>query len=354
MPNSKELINLLALTPLEKHALLSSRDGRLKIFTCYLAMREKVATDFLPLINSREPFINDHTRLHLERVLWHIESILEHNFPRPQGRLMDIPEDRVMTWVDSLILLNALVWHDIGNMYGRKQHGRQVRSCLNAISPRLYDEHMSKYVIQVAQAHSGENAIENEIPSSHAARSYRREAMHLQFLAAVLRFADEIDEDHRRSSPDEWDQMRLIPKQNQRFWYFCKANSSIQVKPITGDNNISYWVTIESHIPESEFDRKLWAGRKKVKCLSEYFRRLLKFENERNYCNRFLRTSYYHPGISGFKVHLTTHERTESPATGQPFNLEFSDASGVEQLISDPRNSGLINYIIEAREIMES
>lgn len=145
MADSKALIDILGLAPLERYALLGSKDARRKVLTSYLAIREKIAYDFLPLVASKEPFMNDHSRQHIERVLSHIESILEFNFPNPSSSISDIPAERLLTWADTLILLNALVWHDIGNIYGRKGHAEQVRTCLNAISPYLYDGHLKQY-----------------------------------------------------------------------------------------------------------------------------------------------------------------------------------------------------------------
>jgi hypothetical protein len=294
MSDSRQLVDILALAPLERHALLSSRQQRRKVFAAYLAIREKVAVDFLPLINSREPYINDHSREHLARVLANAEGILQHNFPKPSSVLGDIPQDRLITWADTVILLNALAWHDIGNIYGRRQHGKQVRRCLEAIAPQLYDSHLRDYIIEVAEAHSGSDAIRKAIPAVGAVGSYQGENIHPRFLAAVLRFADEIDEDHRRTVPNDWDRLRLIPCGSKRFWYFSTVNSSIKVECRLEEQNVSYWVRVDSHVPRSEFSRRFVYefGLRKVRAMTEYLRRLLRIESERQYCNGFLRGAY--------------------------------------------------------------
>lgn len=349
MPNFKELVDILGLAPLERYALLGSRDARRKLLTSYLAVREKIAYDFLPLISSKEPYMNDHSRQHIERVLTYIESILEYNFPQPSSPLRDIPADRLLTWADTLILLNALVWHDIGNCYGRKGHAIQVRKCLNDISPYLYDDHLKQYICQVAEAHSGEDAIEKVIPSSHASGSYQGIDIHLQFLAAVLRFADEIDEDHRRSAPDEWQQLNLIPEPNRRFWYFSKVNSSVQIRSKQWQFGLNFWVFIESHIPRSEFSRKFESNGGQVDALTEYCRRLFKIEKERMYCNKYIKT-FYHPGIRGIRIRLMTHERNEPPTAGKSFDFELSESLSIDDLISNPGLKEIIDYIVEAQK----
>jgi hypothetical protein len=349
MPDSKELIDVLNLAPLEKYALIRSKDARRKLLTAYLALREKITYDFLPLISSKEPFMNDHSRGHIERVLSYIESILEINFPRPGSPIGDIPEGRLLTWADTLILLNALVWHDIGNIYGRSGHASQVRKCFDDISPHLYDEHLKQYICQVAEAHSGDGAIERVIPTSHAAASYQGTDIHIQFLAAVLRFADEIDEDHRRAAPDAWQQLDLIPEPKQRFWYFSKVNSSIQIRSEQWHFGRHFWVNIESHIPRSEFSLNLTINGRQINALSEYFHRILKFERERRYCNKYI-TTFYHPGIRGIRIRLMTHEKGDSPPAARSFEMEMSDDRPAVDLISDSQLSDLKDYIIEAEK----
>jgi len=350
MQNSGNLINILKLTALEKHALLSSMDGRRKIFVSYLAMREKVSEDFLPLINSSEPFINDHSHRHLERVLEHIEDLLINNFPKPNSQIQDINIEKKLTWSDTLILLNALVWHDIGNIYGRKEHGKKIRKCYDIVANELYDEHLKGFILQVAEAHSGLRAIDDIIPDSHASASYGGQEIHLQYLASILRFADELDEDYRRSEPHNWERLEILPNQNKRFWYFCKINSSIKVKTTMEIHDLSLWVEIESHIPKSEFTTKFYVGRKKIEALAEYFRRLIKIESERRYCNEYMRTAYYHPGIRGINVSLNTHERDESPVSGEVFKLSLTDHNSIQEYIKELSMKKLHKFIQNAIE----
>jgi hypothetical protein len=202
----------------------------------------------------------------------------------------------------------------------------------------------------VAEAHSGDGAIENIIPSSHAAGSYQGTDIHLQFLAAVLRFADELDEDHRRAAPDEWQQLDLIPAAKRRFWYFCKANSSIQVRSESWRFGLNFWANIESHIPRSEFSMRFEAEGGQISALAEYFRRLLKIEKERVYCNEYIKT-FYHPGIRGLRIRLMTHERSDSPTAGKSFDFELSEDRKVQDLFSNPSLSEIRQYITEAKTL---
>jgi len=314
-------------------------------------MRELIATDYLPLVRSAEPWLNDHSRGHIERVLEHIEAILARHFPNPSHEFADIPQDRVLSWADTLILLSALVWHDIGNIHGRKDHGKKVRECFQRLKAEaFYDPALSDHIIQVAEAHSGPEAIAGTIPDGHAVGSYNGEDIHLQFLAAVLRFADALDEDHRRAAPPNWRELGLVPEASQRFWWFSNANSAVKVHIETTDTGVCYRVDIESTVPASEFDTTFPRDQKRIRALAEYFARLFELERERRYCNPYLRGSYYHPGIESTHVHLLTHERGASPASARAFEFGMTDIVGPEDLRTDTRVSPLSEYVAEAME----
>lgn len=358
MPDSKSLLEVLALAPIERHTLLTSRDARRKAFTSYLAMREKIAGDFLPIINSAVPFINDHTRGHLERVLYHMECLLERHFPKPTSEIRDIPRERLLTWGDSLILLNALVWHDIGNMYGRDGHAQRVKECFQKVSGLLYDDHLSQYIFQVAEAHSGDDAITKIIPDAYSAGSYQGEDIHLQFLAAVLRFSDELDEDHRRCAPPQWSELDLVDRKSKRFWFFSKVNASLRVKTLLGDHNAGHEVEIATHIPKSNFSMQLHFKDKKnkegpaeeieIEALTEFFRRVLKIDKERRYCNKYLQTAYYHPGVRKIRLNLRTHEVGQLVTDGKVYEIEFADSKDPKDLLSDSKLSDLHEFIDRA------
>jgi hypothetical protein len=345
------LCDIFDLEALEYYALTSkstsTRKDRLKCFTAYMALREKITTDFLHLITSREPYMNDHSKDHLKRVLCHVESILEHNFPKQNGKISDIPVERTISWVDTIILLNALIWHDLGNIYGRKGHAVKVRECFDQISPYLYDSHLCDCIIQVAEAHSGEGAIEKSIPQSLSVTSYLGETIHLQFLSAVLRFADEIDEDCRRAKPNEWEHLNIIPEENRKYWYFSKINSSVKINSEPGDFSLNYWVDIVSHLPSGEFDKKFKFNHSDTNACTDYFRRILKFESERKYCNQYLQT-FYHPGIKGFRITLKTHEKDTAPASGRVYDFEISNEKHLDSYCYDESFNDLKPFIEEA------
>lgn len=347
MPESP-VTQALALTALEQHALLQSPSNRRKLFTSYLAMREKIAQDYLPAVSSAQPYINDHSRGHLERVLFHIESLLQRNFPQPRSVVGAIPDGSHITWPDVLILLNSLVWHDVGNIYGRQEHGERVRECLEKVSGLLYDEHLKDLVVQVAEAHSGEGKIGQSIPDSCAVGAFLGDDIHPQFLAAILRFADEIDEDYRRAAPHEWDQMLQVPEASRRYWYFSRANRSVSVKLRPEPRDLAYWVDIDSHIPRSEFDVQLPAGSDRVPALVEYFRRLLKIERERRYCSAYMRTAYYHPGVTGLHIRLNARERGQPTSAAQVYEFEISELSTPKRVLEDPRCETLAPYLVVA------
>lgn len=348
----------IALASLERHALdgcgadLAGRERRIQAFTCYLALREKICVELLPLISSRQPFINDHTRTHLLRVLKHIENLLARHFPRAEDG-PDIPESREVCWADSMIVLNALVWHDLGNIRGRLGHAKQVHDLFETIAPRLYEDRLAELVKQVAEAHSGTGAIERIIPNSFAAQAFHGEDIHPQFLAALLRFADELDEDSHRIATSDYATMDLVPADAQRFWFFNNVNTSIRVVSHASDFGTNApWVEIHSRIPQSRFDEGIPNGANATTpAMTEYLRRVLKIEAERRYCNPYLRKAYHHAGVAGIRVSINAHEGPGDRSQDSVINFELSDTLSIDNILQVRSLSSLHPHLSAARHL---
>ena len=330
--------SLIDLGSLEKHALdgcadLASREKRVQAFTCYLALREKICVELLPLIASKQPYINDHTRTHLYRVLKHIERLLDRHYPHSDDRA-DITADREVGWADAIILLNALVWHDLGNIRGRQGHAGQP--LFEAIAPRLYEDRLAELIKQVAEAHSGLGAIERSIPNSYAAQAFHGEDIHPQFLASLLRLADELDEDRHRISAPDYATMDLVPPESQRYWFFNNMNDSIRVTSFaSGVGSYAPWVEIHSSLALSRFSEPIaTSASESIPAMTEYIRRVLKIEAERKYCNPYLRTAYHHTGVAGIRVIVNTQEPRGNRKHQNVLTLELTDTQTANDLLT--------------------
>lgn len=340
------------LADLERHALdgcaddLASTERRLQAFTCYLAMREKICNDFLPLIASRQPFINDHTRSHLQRVLRHIEALLQRHFPA-QDAMRDIPASREVGWADTMVLLNALVWHDLGNVRGRDGHASEVRQLFEAISDRLYDDKLAALIKDVAEAHSGPDAITRVIPERASITAFRNETVHPHFLAAVLRFADELDEDRERIAGSQYPDLNLVPRANNRYWFFNSVNDSIRVLDRASDvGAYSAWVTVHSSFPSTRFDEPLEVRPgETVPAMTEYLSRLAKIERERRYCNPFLQRAYNHTGVTGIEVTIETRQPGARQSAADVLILRLTDTLSLADALQDPGLAALRPYL---------
>jgi hypothetical protein len=255
---------------------------------------------------------------------------------------------REISWVDTMVLLNALVWHDLGNIRGREGHANEVHALFKVVSADLYDESVGRWIRDVAEAHSGPGAIERCIPKSSSVVAYHSESVNLRFLAAVLRFADELDEDRERIPTKQYASLDLVPVDSQRYWFFNSVNSSIRIveEPSTTGVYVP-WVEIHSEIPQSDFSKQLPSSSGGVEALEEYFFRILKIEQERQYCNPYLRTGYSHAGVGGIRVNLDTRERDSSRTSGNIL-FELSDTSQATALLEDPLLSSLAPYLRKA------
>jgi hypothetical protein len=193
----------------------------------------------------------------------------------------------------------------------------------------------------VAEAHSGPDAIGIAISDAYSAINYESDSVHLQFLAAVLRLADEIDEDHRRAAPYEHPDLKVVPADSRRFWFFSRSNASIKVVGEAAANGYDMWIDVSSKIENKDelFSRK----RKKIRALTEYLARIMKMEQERRYCNQYIRKAYYHPGLCGIRVTLELSK-------GNLVKFVLTDAKTVDEITRDRNYRMLWPHLAEARE----
>jgi hypothetical protein len=248
------------------------------------------------------------------------------------------------------VLLNALVWHDLGNVRGRKGHAGQVRRLFGKVSGHLYDPQLAMLISNVAEAHSGPDAIGTVIPNSLASTAFQGDEVHPQFLAAVLRFTDGLDEDHERISTRDFARLRLVKKSSQRYWFFNAVNDSISIEMVQSRIGVyEAWVEIRSWVPRSKFGQVLPTERRgTVRALVEYLRRIMKIESERRYCNPYLRKAYSHTGVEGIRVSLHIHEMNARPLAQDLIQFELSDTAPIDRLVDDPAFAEISGFLREA------
>jgi hypothetical protein len=214
-------------------------------------------------------YLNNHGPGHVDKVIGQASEMLKKSGSQ-------------LTPYEGYILLSAIQFHDVGNICGRKDHEKKCRSIMNDLGTLLGDDRPEKTAIaKIAAAHGGcidgdpdtIGKLQPEIPLFD--QSVRK-----QYLAAVLRFADELADDRSRASRFLL-KTRRIPSESEIYHAYSHALYTVLV----GSDEIQLRFDIDRATALRKFDK----GRRKVFLLDEIYERTLKMHRERIYCMRFLR-----------------------------------------------------------------
>lgn len=263
---------------------MCKRDKLLEYFHVYWAGKLRLKKNYYDFISRKLPCHTDHGIGHVDRIL---EKLYDFLIPHlPFGHKASFVSGAKEISLNELnLLINAVIWHDLGNLYNREGHAAKLRKLFNYAKGCFYDDHNAEWILKIVEAHSGRNAIDNCIDRSQV--TFDNYTIYPAFLASLLRISDEIEEDHRRGCASDI----RIKKKSEAYWEFCRINESI--KPVYEQAAIDFVLKIKI---SAKLDKnQIWSlwGKKRntVICIEEYIDRIEKMNNERIYCNKFLKDS---------------------------------------------------------------
>ena len=221
-------------------------------------------------------WLNDHGPDHIQTVIDRASDLLENEDIRLNAR-------------EVYLLLNSIQLHDIGNFLGRTNHEKVITQVIRKQIPLVaFDDFEKNYVVQVAQVHGGKlhgkngSESKNTIKGLIGAESQKlgQYDVDLRFLAAVLRFADELADDNSRADA-ELLRAGKIPKSSEIYhaYSFC-------IDPVTV-NHDNQTVEIHMRVPMEFVRRRMGKNDGEKWLLDEIYSRAIKMHQERIYCSKF-------------------------------------------------------------------
>jgi hypothetical protein len=214
-------------------------------------------------------FLTDHGPLHVRTVIERASALLQSS------------DYTGLTNYEIYLLLAAIHVHDVGNMSGRSEHELGSADLMQKLGALFGSDDVEKRTIyKIAQAHGGRVGLDKDKISKLQETEYLMgQTVRPRFLAALLRFADELADDRTRA------QRQLIdgglPLSSEVFHKFAYALHSVLV--VGNSVRLSFEMTREDAL--SRFGK--YAN--SVYLLDEIYERMLKMHAERIYCMRFLR-----------------------------------------------------------------
>jgi len=300
----------------------------------YATVRSRLEKSYFPFTRDALPYRTDHSIGHVIRIFEKLYAFLKPHLP-----LENVPEDRIIDVTNLNLLINATLWHDIGNIYGqRAEHEKNINNIFNPVKDFLYDEYCAEWIVKITKAHSGEDAINSAIDRRTV--PLHNTILYPQFLAALLRITDEIEEDRRRV---EGRMISNIPKQHEAYWKFCIMNESIMplydCRTYANRTEISLRIKISAKFNKKEIWAVWGKNSGKVKGIEEYIRRIQKINEERKYCNQFLTLAVYFRMIDGIDLCINIYDEER---VVDEIKFVFDDRNGYNEFFNNNGVRGIL------------
>ena len=176
------------------------------------------------------------------------------------------------------ILLIAIHFHDLGNIFGRKEHEQNIANIMYSMGSFLPLDSVEKdIVVSIAQAHGGkfENGDKDTLRYISNDDMCNGMLLRARLLASILRFADELSDDFFRTDME----ILNIPKGNEVFHLYSSCLEPIHIQGET--------ISFRYRIPYKYTQLKVGKYNKKTYIYDEILERLTKCMNELEYCRKY-------------------------------------------------------------------
>lgn len=247
----------------------------------YAEMSGKLNREFHPNVEAGSSasdggLLTDHGPDHIKTVINRAAALL--NAPNNTNAL---------SGYEIYLLLCAIHFHDLGNIFGRVKHEKRIEEMMELVDSHMGDNVERRYIRQIAEAHGGKVGDEKDtIRHLEANAVCNGMDIRPQLLAAILRFADELADDRYRAR-NVLLKLGAIPDSSLIYHKYASCLHSVMVRPASKTVELHFSVSVEDLIEPfpkynyktEEFDAQY--------ILDEIFERCLKTYLERAYCNRF-------------------------------------------------------------------
>ena len=209
----------------------------------------------------------------------HIRTVIDR-----ASQMIGNPAKRLSTY-EVYVLLVAIHLHDLGNVYGRKEHEEKLPEIISQIGSRLGKDAVELQIIRdIAAAHGGKDADGANVDTIGALQPeepFRSAVVRMQLLAAILRFADELADDADRASRLALE-LDGLPEDAAIYHQYAHQLYSVRVYPESGFAELRF--TLDSDVACRTFQK----DGESTYLLDEIYFRTMKTHVERAYCCRFM------------------------------------------------------------------
>lgn len=304
------------LLPLERWFQTQSSNGecfpigKKNYFDRYKGIKDYLKSEIYPLIGAAtsaedQGVYTDHGPDHFDAVI------------RYAGKLLGLPvdtdgsDDICISPYETFALLVSILLHDAGNIYGRKGHEKHPLSIYRGMGGHLCpDAFEAKTIAQIASAHGGKITLPNGDQSQDTIGNNTlndSDPIHdinirQRFIAALVRFADEICEDRSRAARFLLKNSAL-PEWSEAFHAYANSITSVGVDHASKSIKLKIELTKDQVI--TQYGKGSSESTESVFLIDEIFSRLEKMYSELIYCRRFM---YEHINLNRIRATIRIYD----------------------------------------------
>ncbi len=234
----------------------------------YIAARTVLVNDVLPWIRVNEPNLTDHGPDHILNVLENAYKLIGENTTLNDSELY--------------ILCQSILFHDVGNLFGRKRHNQRIYDVYGAIFNGLWTNRQeTALVISIGRSHSGKSLDgSTDTLKDLSDAFFSGENIRVQCIAAILRFADELAEGTQRTS-EYLQSLGMFDASSQIFHKYASC-TNIHVDRGGGRIALSYHIDLDGY----DFNNENGVSNF-INFMQMVYSRIHKLDSERRYCKHY-------------------------------------------------------------------
>lgn len=302
-----------------------------ELASAYEQAQSKLQNEVYEDIRGTEPSLSDHGTTHISNVQQNVIHLLSET-----GIVSDL------TGIELYCLGMFILFHDVGNVFGRKNHRNRVAEVFDQIrGPEKSLRHEKALVVKATKAHTGtaRDGSRDTLKEVNETDHLEGEAVRLRELAAILRFADELAEGPQRTS-DFMQNMGLYDENSRKFHEYA-SSTNIRIDREHGRIILTYEITIE--VEGNEEGRRVQLS----ESLKFIYERILKLNQERQYARYYSKllepfkltevTFNFHCGQDILDTDLSPLRLTDIVVPGEPSKevAEIDAKYDIETLVAD-------------------
>lgn len=278
-------------------------DGKIDYFRRFKNIEEYLNNEVHKHVNSAAlltdgGYLTDHGPDHVSKVIRRASELVS-------------SETCNLTAYEVYLLLAAIHFHDVGNIFGRDEHVVKAADVMREMDKLAgTDAPEKRWIREIAEAHGGADirGDKDKIGKLPPLDPVLSKPIRIQLLAAILRFADELSDDAERAARFLL-VLGKIPKESEIHHKYAECLHSVII------DNKGKEVSLHFGVEMADVMRTFGKGVKKgqtvkVYLVDEILERTMKTHFERLYCSRFMRRDIF-LDVLRVKIEIFTNRHFE-------------------------------------------